>query len=102
LPAAAERFGDRRRPAAELVDGTCRGGDEPVVIGIDEVRLDVLKPGQAAEVVERHGVVEQKLVRNRVDRSLLRHGDIGVGLQVSVSREAAAIAIHQSGSSRRL
>src|SRR6202047_4674724 len=72
----------RPRPAAELENGPRRGGDELVVIGIDEVRLDVLKPGQAAEIGERHGVVEQKLVRNRVDRPLLRYGDVAVGLEV--------------------
>ena len=82
MRAAAERIGGRRRPAAELVDGTRRGGDELVVICIDKVRLEVLKPGQTVEIGERHGVVEQELVRNRIDRPLLCHRDIAVGLEV--------------------
>src|SRR6202021_2550545 len=55
-------FPQNRWPAAELIDGTGRGGNELVVIGIDKVRLNVLKLGQAAQGRKRRDVVEQILV----------------------------------------
>ena len=74
-----------RRPAAELVGKAGRAGPDLRVVGVDPVGLQVLVFGQAAEVGERRGIVEQELVGDGIDRFLLRPGDIGVGLEAAVA-----------------
>ena len=82
-PVVAKCFRCGGNPAAELIDGARRGGNELVVIGIDKVRLKVRKLGQAAEIRKRRRAVEQILVRHRVARSLLGHSDVAIGLEVA-------------------
>lgn len=53
------------------------------VLGVDEVRLEVLELRQAAEIGERGGVIEQMLVRQDVGGSLLGCREVDVGLEIA-------------------
>jgi hypothetical protein len=71
------------RPAAELI-GRAGGRGHPLrVVGIDPVRREILKLGQATEAGDRRRVVEQKLVRDRLGSDLARHGKIAVSLEAA-------------------
>jgi hypothetical protein len=48
------------------------------------VGLQVLEFGQAAQVGERRGIIEQELVGDGVGRFLLCPGEIGVGLKAAL------------------
>ena len=71
------------RPAAKFIGGAGRAGHELGVIGIDPVRVEVLQLGQAAEIGQRRGVVEQILVRHHVGGFLLADGEVAIGLEIA-------------------
>ena len=48
--------------------------------------MDVLEPRQAAEIGKRRGVIEHKLVRHHVGRSLLGGGKIDVALEIAAGK----------------
>ena len=53
------------------------------VIRVDEVTLDVVELRHAPEIGKRRGVIEQKLVRHHIGRSLLGRREVDVGLEIA-------------------
>ena len=81
-PAAVEHI-NAKPCAVPEVGRAGRAGHNLGVIGVDEMRLDVLELSQAAEIGERRRVIEQILVRHHVGGSLLGHGKIAIGLEIA-------------------
>ena len=83
-PRAVDHIGRERR-VIPFVRQPRRAGHVLVMVSVSPVRREVLKLSQPAEIRKRSGVVEQELVRDRLGRFLLRHCQIGIGLEITVA-----------------
>src|SRR6516165_3395127 len=81
-PRAIDHVGRESR-TVPLVRQASRAGHVLVMVGVDPMRRQVLKPGQAAEISERRRVIEQELVRYRLRCLLLTDRQVGVGLEIA-------------------